>query len=342
MSRETIADLNANTLIGMTKRDGTAWHWDGSTANQYDGPVPVKDIRKRLLDWSVVEQTPTVEFGGERIPLQVNGTTLKAYTRSDTGAGLGIHTEKHAGHSYDEWLLKNPAAILDADLVIGSAGLLRGGAVMWVSVEMKETMNASGVDYVSRLLASTSFNGSLTTSYRLVKQVVVCDNTLDIALGEGGASFKLKHTKNSGMRIADAREALSIMHADDAAFEAEIERLTNTVVTDAQLVAFLDAVKPIPAVVETKGGGNGRGWTMATNYRDAIVALLNNDARVAPWQGTAFGVLQAVNTYRLHESQVKGDAHSRSERNMLDTLTGKGAEADNSALEALSRVLATV
>lgn len=344
MSRETLADLNANTLIGMTGRDGTAWHWDGVTGNQYAGPVPIKDVRKRLLSgWDIESQPLTVEHNGERVPLTVGGTQMKAYVRTDNGRGLGIFTDGHAGHGYDEWLLKTPGAILDADLVIGSAGLLREGAVMWVSVEMKETMEAPGdVKYLPRLLCSTSFNGSLATSFRLVNQIVVCDNTLDIGLSENGPMFKVKHTKNSAAKIGSAREALSIIHANSAAFDAEIERLTSTVVTDEAFAAFLDAIKPVPEAVPTKGGGNGRGWTMATKYREAVTALYNNDPRVAPWQGSAFGVLQAVNTYRLHDSQVKGDAHTRSERNMLDTLTGKGADADNGTLEALARVLATV
>ena len=58
MSRETIADLNTQTLIGYTAKRGTAWHYraeaQGDEPNHYDGPIPVADVHRRLFSWTPV------------------------------------------------------------------------------------------------------------------------------------------------------------------------------------------------------------------------------------------------------------------------------------------------
>ena len=62
------------------------------------------------------------------------------------------------------------------------------------------------------------------------------------------------------------------------------------------------------------------------------------DPRVAPWHGTAFGVLQAVNTYEHHERPVRGA--TRAERNMLRTVKGEFGDLDRQAWKHLESVLA--
>src|SRR6185437_10998763 len=62
----------------------------------------------------------------------------------DAGAILEIFTEGYVMHQYSEWLLGTIGGLLDDDLSIGSAGLLKGGAVAWVSVEVPETVTTPG------------------------------------------------------------------------------------------------------------------------------------------------------------------------------------------------------
>jgi hypothetical protein len=59
------------------------------------------------------------------------------------------------------------------------------------------------------------------------------------------------------------------------------------------------------------------------------------DPRVAPWKGTAFGVLQAFNTWNQHEAQVRKGV-PRFERNMENVIKGKFAQADNAVLAAIT------
>jgi phage/plasmid-like protein (TIGR03299 family) len=156
---------------------------------------------------------------------------------------------------------------------------------------------------------------------------VVCDNTLAAGLGEGGQVFKVKHSRYSGLKIADAREALAIVHtmADD--FAAEVANLTSQKVNKAAWNRVLDIVVPLPE-------DDGRGKTMAENKRSEIVNLYLHDDRCAPWQGTAYGVLQTFNTWNHHFASVKKGV-PRFQRNMENVVTDKMANADAAILAAI-------
>jgi phage/plasmid-like protein (TIGR03299 family) len=229
------------------------------------------------------------------------------------------------------------ANVLDDDLSISSAGLLRGGAIAWVEVSVPDSISTpQGVTFRPNLLATTSFDGSISTTFKRTVTDTVCDNTRELALSEKGQQVKVKHSRYSHMRIAEARDALALIHtlADD--FAAEIAQLCATEVSTRQWARFLELAVPI---TDAKTGVPliGRSKTMAETKRDALNRLYRNDTRVAPWAGTAHGVLQAINTYEHHEAIVRGT--ERAERNMLKTITGDFGDLDRSAWADLSKVL---
>lgn len=354
MSAETLSILNTQTLIGFTAVRGHAWHYraeeQGAESNHYAGAVPVADVGRRLFNWQalsvpVAHAVPvTAGRDPERftIPdgITADGTPFRwvetpgeqAVIRSDTGRKMGTFKEGYVIHSYERWLLNTVGTILDDDLSIGSAGLLKGGAVAWVSVEVPENIRTpEGVEFRPHLLACTSHDGTLATTYLRAITNVVCDNTMSSALGERGQRIKVKHSRYSGMRIGQARQALALVHgvADD--FAAEVARLCRVEVTDRQWSAFLDAHAPMPTDA-------GRARTSAERKRDTLARLWNHDARVSPWRGSAYGVVQAVNTYVHHEQIVRGAG--RAERNMTRAVSGGVDQLDRDTLTTLGAVLA--
>lgn len=127
-----------------------------------------------------------------------------------------------------------------------------------------------------------------------------------------------------------------MVHTAAEEFAAEVKTLCETTVTDSQWSQFLDAHIPF---VDDKGDKlTGRSLTIAHNKRSTINKLYRLDLRVAPWAGTAHGVLQAVNTYEHHENAVRGG--DRGERNMLRTVSGEFGNIDRSTWATLSKILA--
>lgn len=324
-----------NILVGNTEQGYQPWWYDqaldsgNSESVLYPNFVPVDDVLRRLFNFEVVDAPVFVEApNGEMISVE----NKKAMVCSDDNSVLGIFSEGYQGHQYPEWLIRNVANLLDSDVGINSAGLLRNRAVAWVSVQVPDSITTpEGIEFRPNLFATTSFDGTLASTYKRAVTLVVCDNTLAAGLSEGGQVFRVKHTKNSGLRIADAREALAVLHTVEDEFSAEVKRLCEWSVSEDQFYKLLDLTVPVPE-------DDGRGKTMATNKRQALVSLWEDDPRVTPWKGTAMGTLQAYNTYAHHGQIVRG-AH-RVERNMLNAVNGATEMADAQILRQLELICA--
>jgi phage/plasmid-like protein (TIGR03299 family) len=344
MSAETIDWLNTYTL-----QSRAAWHTDErvqqllTMPTVYDGAIPIGDVERRLFHWKAVEGDVTSTGMNEHGVFTVTDPDRKTMMRppgalsaDDPGAIMGVFKSGYQGHDYNEWLLKNVATILGDGLDIYSAGLLKGGAQAWVQVSVPDTIvTPEGVSFKPNLLAVTSFDGSLATTYKRTIMNTVCDNTMAAALGEAGEQYKVRHSKYSKAKVGEARDALSIIFDAADAFAASVAELTATTVTDRQWSDFLNELAPLTVKGEAK---TGRGLTMAQNKRDEMNRLWNHDERVAPWKGTAWGVVQAVNTHTQHVQTVRGAG--RDERNMSLAVTGAFDKLDTETVDTLGRVLA--
>ncbi len=248
---------------------------------------------------------------------------------------MGIFGEGYTRHQYRQWLLTAVADLLDDDLAISSAGLLRGGAIAWVEVSMPDTITTTeGVAFRPNLLATTSFDGSIATTYKRTVTDTVCDNTRAIALAETGQEFKVKHSRHSRAQLGPARQALAMVHTLADEFAAEAQQMCATTVSPSQWQTFLD--QHVPRQDRTMRRPLNGALTLADRKRETLEQLYRHDPRVAPWAGTAHGVLQAVNTYEHHAGVVRGD---RVERNNLRTVTGGFGELDRRTWKTLEPLL---
>lgn len=338
MSAETIEWLNTYTLQSVA-----AWHTDEnvqkalSMPTVYDGPIPVQDVHDRLFAWKAIEgdvtSTGMTDDGVFTITDQDRKTIMRppgALGPDDQGAVLGVFKKGYRSHQYADWLLREVASILDSDLSIYSAGLLRGGAQAWVQVSVPDTIKTpEGVTFAPNLLAVASFDGSLATTYKRTVTNTVCDNTMAVALGEGGEKFKVKHSSRSIGKLVKARDALGLIHTVAEDFAAEVEQLCAVTVTDAQWEKFLDG---IASLTDANGEPKeGAGLTRASNRRDEYQRLWNYDDRVKPWKGTAWGVVQAANTYAHHIQSFHGD--DRAQRNQSMAISGDIEKLDKETVQ---------
>jgi phage/plasmid-like protein (TIGR03299 family) len=353
MSKETLQHLNTNVLIGNTDARGTAWHYradqQGDEPNHYTGFIPVSDVQRRLFFWEAESRRLAVEVPAEidtMTHLSDGGHMMRwvvlddkqAISRSDDTEGrvMGVFAAGYAMHQYNEWLLTQVADILDDTLGISSAGLLKGGVIAWVEVSIPETIvTPEGVSFRPNLLATTSFDGSIATTYKRSITSTVCDNTRELVLAGAGEQVKVKHSRHSHLRLADARAALSMIHTTADDFMAEVKQLCAIEVTQLHWDQFLGVWVPL---VDDHGEPlSGRSKTMAEKKRAVLQKLYRHDDRVAPWVSSAHGVLQAVNTMEHHEGIRRGT--TRPERNMLRTVTGGFANLDREVMNTLNKVL---
>jgi phage/plasmid-like protein (TIGR03299 family) len=337
MSKETLDWLNSQVLIGHTEKRGTAWHYrhesQGAEPNHYPRAIPPEDVIRRLFSWQAIQSDLSATFVDGDSIVQKPIHNYKAILRSDNHLVLGIHSEKYRIHQFDEWLLSNVGKLVGGDLSIGSAGLLDGGKRAWVQIEMSENViTKSGVEFRPFLTAATSMDGSIATTYLTGAQVVVCDNTLAIALEESDSKIKIKHSMHSGLRIEDAQKALSLISLAAESFVDQVDSLSAEFVSDETWREFTSRLtQPANSPASTAQLANQRKKIFELNE------LWNHDPRVAPWNGSVYGVIAAVNTWTHHFKTVKNT--SRGVRNMDMALRGQFDIVDKNTLKLLRSIM---
>lgn len=335
MSAETQEWLSNNTLIGFTAKRGNAWHHREGDSNHFEGAIP-RERALELLSYPLELGQPhvTVSTIGD------DGVTVRdfkadkrvAVVRMDTGEVFGFFTEGYPIHPPAEWCLENLDLMLHGGLSIGNVVVLKGGRVAALQAELEETRTGpEGIEHRPFLTAVTSHDGSLATTYLTGTQVVVCDNTLSAALNEGGRrQIKIRHTSKSALRLGEARAALHLeVEAVGDDFDRQVRALLDDTVSDARWKEFVDAYTGQQVAKE------GRSRTIAQNKAGQLNQLWNNDVRVNPWKGSAYGVLAAVNTAEHH---IFGSDKDREERNQSRLVKGEWDSIDAKTLKVLATV----
>lgn len=379
MSKETQQWLIDNIRVGYTGPDGPAWWardnymTDGS---HFDGPVPVEVVERLLsvefaeaemfaqytvkvpqLDREghpvMTESEPFQDEDGEwgmTIPAPVmveEARTIKDPSRKvivtpDNGAVLGVFKQGYQVHGYRQWTADQIASILDTsrgELGTKSVGLLRNRGVAFMQAQLAGSgLEVGGFEFTPYLLAATSVDGTLSSTYATGVTAAVCDNTLAAALKAATTRFKVKHSRKSAGRLGEVRDALGLVYQAGDDFAASAAALQSVDVTEADFAAWLALTAPVPAP-DPKSSTGGARYSNAVKLRETYEAMWNHDAKVKPWAGTAFGVIQLSNTYNTWKRNVSGADGGRMERTYLNMVTGVTAKEDAQALDALASVM---
>ncbi|UXE05320.1 hypothetical protein SSEA_SKINNY_152 [Mycobacterium phage Skinny] len=352
--KRTMGSKIAHALIGNTaKRDRWIGQTDG-TLPTYEGPIPVAEVERRLFNWEAIS-VPTGNFipvGVDQLgepgvivlpdgrPARVVITEgAQGIVRSDDYTELGRHTKSYRIHDYKEWLIRNVSNILQDRLSILSALTLKNGAQAAVEIGLDETMHdeKTGLEFWPFLLAQTSLDGSIATTYSAFNRMLICDNMFQGIRADArksGRQYKVKHTVNSmsAQVVAGVREALSILDKSAHEMQDFTRELAQIEVTRKEWLKVLDIIEP-PAPADSSKAK----ITKAENRREALDHYYTVDPMSAPFAGTAFGVVQAVNTYEHHGRSVRGT--SRLERVYDRAIRGDIAASDGATLGALAKVL---
>ena len=336
MSQETYRWLATNVLAGFAETRRPWWanaaESEGHLLNLFNEEVPMDRVEQLLTSWSPREEAL---YTGDMKPV----TTHKLIVASDNNEHMAVVGADYAIHSYQAWLTGTVKEVVGDDARISSAGLLRNRAQAWVQIERPETaVGPDGILFSPYVSLSTSLDYSLPSQINQNTRMIICDNTLEIGRGQGLA-FRAKHTKNSGAKLGDYRSVMAAIMAGESDFRAELERQLATEVPDAAFDRFINAFIPI------NDDDKPAKKTRSERKRQEITQLYKSDHRVASWKGTEFGVVQAVNTWNQHLSQLRNatgyeldDTNLRAMRNYAQSLRGNQG-ADMETAKVLESVL---
>jgi phage/plasmid-like protein (TIGR03299 family) len=190
-----------------------------------------------------------------------------------------------------------------------TAGSLRGGRAVFLSMKLPRTMNIGGVDRVDLyLIALNSHDG--TSAFRLLVSPVrvVCANTQALALRRAQSSFSIRHTSGARGNIAQAREALGLTFKYAEVFEREAEQMIQQSLTDAQFAQIIGKLW-------TTESESKRSATITANRADVLTGLFSDAPTNANIRGTRYAGYQAITEYLDHFAPVAGGTDTaRAER----------------------------
>ncbi len=306
------------------------WHGLG---NQLPAGASKEEWRKAAgYDWEILSSPVEFAVGdmkvypGDFAPYPGQ----KVNYRSDNQFPLSITS--------DSWQPMQPGQILDYmdevvhkfGFVLNTAGTLDGGRKFWMLADIgcEDAVKDPRDRIKGRLLASTSVDRTLPTSFRFVAERVVCQNTLSMALGEqGGTHHIFKHRRVFSAQEANEALGLQARGAFDQAILAyrllaDCE-MPEEVVVDATMRLFdlnldqrstdeiqkLAKTKPVRSIIEL------------TQNPSALIG-----SEMAGLQETAWGWVNAVTQFVDHERGAR-----TSDSRMMRAQFGDGYRAKNRA-----------
>jgi phage/plasmid-like protein (TIGR03299 family) len=343
----------SNIVIGNTSRRTVAaggnWIGKGQVIASYEDAIPAQAVKDLLLNWEPVEVAnanlvPVTDFeladtvlpdGRPAKTMIVEG--VKSIVRSDTFAPLGRFQDGYNSAGYGRMVEFTTEAL--GDLPIWNAGELKGGRQFFITLGMDESRHDSntGLDFLPYLMFGSSLDGSLANTWTPGSLVAVCDNMFAAARGAAKAAgrqikFKRSRFSMTDQRITDLQTALAVLELEAEAMTAFAGGLAEVPLSRSQWIKTLDVLIPLPGE-----GASAAALTKTENRRQTVDALYQNSPMVSMWTGTAFGAVQAFNTYAHHEQNVRGV--NRVERVFDRVLRGDMAQADTDTVAALERVL---
>lgn len=212
-----------------------------------------------------------------------------------------------------------------------TAGVLGKGEVVWGLADLGLAARVGDDVQQGYLLFSTSHDGSHSYTFRICMERVVCENTLNIALGEKSkAVFKIRHTKNAKAKVTEVHEALRLLSDDVKRIEDKLNFLAKRKMNREAFTSIMDRLFPKIRKEEV-----GEMLEVSSTRRDNILAdVLKlyelNDGNAFPEQrGTSYNLLNAITNYVDHERSSKGNGNGRAE----SALFGSGDKLKVNALD---------
>jgi phage/plasmid-like protein (TIGR03299 family) len=113
-----------------------------------------------------------------------------------------------------------------------TAGSLRRGKSIFVTMKLPGTMRIAGVDDLDLYLAATtSHDGMQALRVDASPVRIVCANTQRAAFARSVGHYVFRHTSNVKAQISQAREALGLMFKYLDTFQAAAEQMINETLT---------------------------------------------------------------------------------------------------------------
>lgn len=284
-----------------------AWHGLGTVIS--NAPTSEDAIRIAELDWDVIPKPIYDEFGREIPGFKVN-------MRSTDNANLGIVTDRYK-------VVQNNEAFAFTDELLGhgvkyeTAGSLASGKRVWMLARLENTTIAEeNIDPF--LVFTNSHDGTGAIRVAITPVRVVCQNTLNLALGQASRHWSCVHKGDIHSKLEEARFTLSSAERYMKALEEEFGELKLKSLTDKQVETMTEKLLEIEfnnlwnKAIKTGKIVDFKEHLRQQKYEDKlntkkndIITIYHEKPDLVGTEKSAFRFINAVSDYAGHTTDHK-------------------------------------
>lgn len=269
--------------------------WHGLGTKVEEAPTSADALYLAGLDWNVVQEHIFTETGDTILGYRVN-------VRDSDRKVLGVVSERYK-------IIQNSEAFAFTDTLLGSgvryetAGSLQDGRRVWLLARLPREYIIAGERISPYLVFSNSHDGSGAVKVALTPIRVVCNNTLNLALGTASRSWSMVHTGNIRDKIQEAKDTLFMAEEYMDSLGKEFERLRRQKITDGQIREYVEQLLPMEknaTTVQSKNIKNLREDMMCRYYDAPDLQDIGNNA---------YRFINAVSDFATHSRPLRRTAN---------------------------------
>jgi phage/plasmid-like protein (TIGR03299 family) len=278
-----------------------AWHRLGTVTTDCLTGQQVMDVAY-LGGWDVRKERIQAVESGAVVPNKWATTRLHPKTSKREVLGM-------VGGSYQ--VVQNEQACALLDFIVDetgahfeTAGSLRGGREVFVTMKLPDTMRVAGVDTMDLYLAMcTSHDASRLGRVLCTPVRIVCANTQAAAFANNVGEYTFRHSGDIEGKLTDVREALSLVPVYLDQFQEEAEKMIEKQLEWDQLQRIADELWPL-------GEDDPEAAFLKKMARERDLKYLFEEAPTqGNIRGTAWAGYQAITEWLDHRQPAKSDYH---------------------------------
>ncbi|MDD5300564.1 MAG: DUF932 domain-containing protein [Gallionella sp.] len=312
-----LASANDMAFVGETP-----WHGLG---NKLPKNQPIEVWQKSAgMDFEI-RQTDVLfnaaNGDGNLLNLRSNPDATVLY-RSDNNEALSVVSKRYKVVQPKDVLGFYRDLVSVGGFELETAGILKGGKKLWALAKTGQETLLPGLDKVKAyLLLATSCDGSLATTAQFTSIRVVCNNTLQMAVGESKGAVRVPHS--TAFDPAAVKQELGLGMSSWEAFMASIKAMSDRQVNKFEAMSYLVNVLGDPALPLNEQPNQKAIQTVYGLYSGE-----GKGSKLQSANGTAWGLLNGITEY------VDIHRRARNQDYRLDSAWfGQGAQVKLKALE---------
>lgn len=305
----------------------TPWHGLG---NKVEESITPEEFQKEAgLDWSVSKRP--VHFFPDGAGMQLQTFKDKFVLARDTdNKPFTVVSSRYKPVQPKEIFKFFEDLLKMHNMTMHTAGALLDGGRIWCLAKTGDVHKVLGVDRVdSFLLLSTSYDLTLSTLAQFTSVRVVCNNTLQQALGDRTGRVTIPHIKE--FNAAAIHDQLGIGRTQWAAFTGALDVLAKMKVDVGLATKVIDKVFEIPEDPEKRMACSDR--IHAVNVIDLFQHKRFVGADLAGQTG--WGLVNCVTEYVDWHKRARGQGNR-----LNNAWFGEGAKLKSTAMNELLELAA--